>query len=96
VPESTRVFWKSDTEGYDEIIVSALPTAFWDRVDFAAMELMRTEKPPFDIDRLKAMIDLFPNKRFDSWSSPAITTGEVMEFLRGRGFAHKNLYLARS
>lgn len=85
------LIWKSDTQGYDELIVSLTPTSVIERVEIAIMELWRIRKPTFDVAAFRARIDSFPNKRLGA--DLMCTTAEVLEFLSGDDWHHEDLYL---
>jgi len=95
VPANARLIWKSDTEGYDEIIVTELSLAFWERVDLAIMELWRIEKPKYDASKLEAILDSFPQKYFVSDPARAVSTSQIFAFLSDGSAAPCNLYLAK-
>lgn len=88
-----RIIWKSDTQGFDELIVSLMPARIWNRVAFAIIELFKIDKPWFDRDVFAERIDRFPNKSIGP-TTPA-TTAEVLDFLSGSDFGHDDLYLWR-
>lgn len=54
-----RVIWKSDTQGLDETLMTALPLGFWDRVDLAFFEGWRIKKPGFDLAAFEAILRKF-------------------------------------
>lgn len=62
VPAGRPLLWKSDTQGFDELIVSLVPWDVWQRVDVALMEVWRIKKPTMDREALARRIDSFPNK----------------------------------
>ncbi len=88
-----RLLWKSDTQGYDELIISMTPMALWERVDIAIVELWRIEKPAFDRDAFCTRIEQFDNKSI-GLHRPA-STGDVLEYLDGTDWEHDDLYLWR-
>jgi FkbM family methyltransferase len=90
---NVRLIWKSDTQGYDELIISLTPMAIWDRVDFAIIELWRIDKPTFDFDQFCARLESFPNLSIGVGNNHSIA--EVTEFLNGSDWAHEDLYLWR-
>ena len=87
------LIWKSDTQGYDELVISKAPADIWGNVQVAIVELWRIQKPAFDADAFRAKLDAFPNRRIGS--GPQVTTDEVMTFLSGADYAHDDLYLWR-
>lgn len=86
-----RIIWKSDTQGYDELIVCRTPSDVFDRIEIAIMELWRIAKPAFDLDVFAARLDAFPNKRLGPETPCA--TEEVLEFLKGDDWQHEDLFL---
>lgn len=91
VPAGTPIVWKSDTQGYDEVIICQTPPEVWSRVHCAVIELWRIRKPSFDIDLLSARIDRFANKSLGLERS--VTVDEILEYLRGDDWSHTDLYL---
>jgi FkbM family methyltransferase len=88
-----HLIWKSDTQGYDELIISLTPMGIWERVDFAIVELWRIDKPDFDIKQFRIRLESFPNRSIGVGNSHSIP--EVIEFLSGNDWAHEDLYLWR-
>lgn len=88
-----RLIWKSDTQGFDELIISRVPEAVWARVDLAVVELWRIAKPVFDRDAFMRRIGAFPNMTIGT--DRRVTPAEVMAFLDGDDYAHDDLYLWR-
>src|SRR6185312_12386817 len=91
LPVDDRVIWKSDTQGYDELIISLTPAEIWDRVDLAIVELWRIRKPAFDRTVFFDRIDAFPNKSIGRGNRS--TTADVMDFLKGDDWHFEDLYL---
>jgi FkbM family methyltransferase len=90
------VIWKSDTQGYDEIIMTALPDSFWNRVQCGVMEITRIERPPFDQDRLGSILKGFEVLRFGDDVARNLAVDEVLEFAGGGDYRHRDLFFARS
>ena len=88
-----RLIWKSDTQGYDELIVSRTPLEIWNRIDFAIIELWRIKKPDFDRDAFCRRIESFPNCSIGLGHNHS--TADVLEFLSGDDWRHDALYLWR-
>jgi FkbM family methyltransferase len=87
------LLWKSDTQGYDELIVSFTPIEIWNRIDIAIVELWRIKKPNFDHVSFADRISAFPNKSIGLGNRN--TTDNVLEFLNGDDRRHADLYLWR-
>lgn len=56
------IFYKSDTQGYDELLLTLLPNDVCDAIMGGIVELERIDKPDFSIERFRAFLDRFPNK----------------------------------
>jgi FkbM family methyltransferase len=87
------LIWKSDTQGYDELVITRVPADIWANVQVAIVELWRIQKPGFDADAFRAKLDAFPNRRIGS--GPQVTADAVMAYLGGTDYAHDDLYLWR-
>jgi FkbM family methyltransferase len=73
------IFYKSDTQGYDESLMTALDMDIWERIHGGIVELWRIKKPEFPKDKLRAILDRYPNKfLLDDMSK--ISTDQVMNF----------------
>ncbi|GAB0119320.1 FkbM family methyltransferase [Acidisoma sp. 7E03] len=88
-----RLIWKSDTQGFDERIISAVPWAHWRRIDCAIVEVWRISKPTLDWDAFAARIEDFPNRSLGIGNP--VSTDAVLDYLRGQDGAHTDLYLWR-
>lgn len=89
------VLWKSDTQGSDEAIMTALPDAFWDRVVAGCMELWRMERAPFERDRLASVLARFDRLVFSHRPTERATLDDVLAWVAGRDDAQCDLYFAR-
>ncbi len=87
------LIWKSDTQGYDELIVSLAPMEIWSRLAVAIVELWRIRKPDFDIAAFRQRIDDFPNRSIGGTN--VSSTDEVLDYLSGDDWRHEDLYLWR-
>lgn len=88
-----HLIWKSDTQGYDELIVSLTPFSLWDMIDVAIVELWRINKPDFDKASFAARIDSFAHKPIGVGN--CCTTADVMAFLDSNDWHHDDLFLWR-
>src|SRR5262249_25283316 len=91
-----RIFYKSDTQGFDELIATTIRPEVWPRVAAGIMELWRIEKPRFDRQRLGQVLDQFPNKIFLAnadlnVTEKPVTTAEVLEFIDSTDHKHRDL-----
>lgn len=89
------IVWKSDAQGFDEIIVTTLPDAFWSRVHCGVMEISRIDRPAFDRQRLGAILASYPIRRFGRNDANA-TVEEILAFSAGRDATHRDLFFARA
>jgi len=78
------IFYKSDTQGFDEKIASCLTLDFWTNVRCACFELWRIEKPEFDRDRFARVLESFPNRVFESNPTFLVGAADVLRYLDGR------------
>ena len=78
------IIYKSDTQGFDEKIATALSFEFWASVRFGCFELWRIEKPEFDLGKFAQILESFPNKVFESNPTVRVKTQDVLNYLSGR------------
>jgi FkbM family methyltransferase len=98
LPEELRhhpVVWKSDTQGFDELIVTSLPDTFWSRVAVGVMELWRIERPCFDRQRLARVLANFSVRRFGEDPDRNLAVNDILAFSDGRDYRHSDLFFAR-
>jgi FkbM family methyltransferase len=85
------IFYKSDTQGYDELIATQFDLPFWDAVAGGILELWRLDKPGHDAARLRAMLDRFPNKALLHARTQRLSTQDVLDYLGGRDGTYADL-----
>jgi len=90
---ANAIFYKSDTQGFDELIATTFSMKFWDTVECAALELVRIKKPDYDIVKFKKIIDQFPNRAFDDDISKNVSSADVVEYLDSEDGSYKDLLL---
>jgi FkbM family methyltransferase len=73
--------YKSDTQGHDETIVSAIDPSFWPRVKCGVLELWRIGGKDYDQDSFVRMLDSFPCKMFEKAPGKNVSSLEVLQFL---------------
>ena len=91
-----RIFYKSDTQGYDELIATTIRPEVWPRVAAGIMEVWRIEKPRFDVHRLAQILDQFPNKIFLAnadlnVAEMPVSTADVLQFIDSNDHSHRDL-----
>ena len=89
------ILWKSDTQGFDELIITTLPDSFWSHVHAGVMELWRISKPPVDYNRLASILDLFPIRRYSDTPDKNVSAIDIIEYCQGNDYFHKDLLFSR-
>ncbi|MDP8996062.1 MAG: FkbM family methyltransferase [Pseudomonadota bacterium] len=87
------ILWKSDTQGYDELIVSETPEKIWKKIDVALMELWRIEKPSYNVSAFERRIESFPNRSLGG--KVGVNTREIMNYLNASDWQFLDLLLWR-
>ena len=94
VPHDALI-WKSDTQGFDESIVTMLPDSFWRRVEIGVMEVWRIEKPKIDYGRFEAILGSFRSRFFSSDPGRNLSPREIVQYSQGNDYTHEDLFLAK-
>lgn len=79
------IFYKSDTQGFDEKIATAIDLGFWDQVHGGILEVWQVRKPEIDRERLRAILDRFPSRHFLTQPQMMLSTDQVMDFAATEG-----------
>lgn len=87
------IFYKSDTQGFDEVIATELSLDFWRKVRCAALELWRIDKPEIDENKFLNILDLFPYKAYESNPEVMVSSPEVLDYCRGTDAKCEDLLL---
>ncbi len=90
------LLWKSDTQGFDELIMTTLEDSFWARVQAGVMEMWRIQRPDFDRARLAHILGQFPIRRFSPDAGEELSVAAILEYASGLDYQHSDLYFARS
>ena len=90
------IFYKSDTQGFDEIIATNFPLAFWGNVHCAVFELWRIKKPGLVLDHFTKILDSFPFRSFASEPGRQLELDEILAFLRHDDGLFNDLFCSRS
>jgi FkbM family methyltransferase len=90
------IIWKSDTQGFDELIMVTLPDEFWARVHCGVMEISRVARPPFDRDRLGAILASYPIRRFGHELDRNVSVSDILAYADGNDHRHRDLFFART
>jgi hypothetical protein len=89
------VVWKSDTQGFDEIIATTLPLAFWQRVQCGVMEIARLNRPNLDRVRLAAVLETFDVRVWSHAPTQQLSVQAIIEHSQGTDDQHADLLFAR-
>ena len=88
---SNAIFYKSDTQGFDELIATQFDRTFWDKVSGGIFELWRIEKPAHSATKMEELLESFPHKVFLDDPARALSTADVLAYLGGRDYRYENL-----
>lgn len=75
------IFYKSDTQGYDEQIICLLPLSFWDNVVGGVFEIAHMDKPDFDREKFIAFLNKYDNKVNLNDLNVKLTTEDIIAYL---------------
>jgi FkbM family methyltransferase len=89
------VVWKSDTQGFDEIIATTLPLGFWQRVQCGVMEIARLNRPNLDRVRLAAVLETFDVRVWSHAPTQQLSVQAIIEHSQGTDDQHADLLFAR-
>ena len=93
LPDFGPLILKTDTQGWDETIITRFPRQLWDRVILACIEIWRISKPPFDAGQLKEIIELFPNRFFQGETNGDVD--DILNYAIGKDRKFQDLILWR-
>lgn len=88
-----RIILKTDTQGMDETIVTRIPLDIWRKVAFACIEIWRIEKPAFDENLFRAIVESFPHRSFRGVENGPVEV--ILEYASGTDWQFYDLYLWR-
>ena len=80
---SRPIFFKSDTQGFDEAIISAIPSSFWDNVYGGIFEIRRIKGKNYSEEKLLCMLNKFKNKVADRSPGQQLQTEQIIKFIDG-------------
>jgi FkbM family methyltransferase len=89
------IFYKSDTQGFDEVIATSLSEDFWHRVRGGIFELWRIAGKEFDRDRFVAVLEGFSHKVLERNPQQNLTASDVMRYLNGADQQYDDLLFWR-
>lgn len=85
------LLWKSDTQGFDEVIVAGTPLAVWQRIEVALIEIWRIAKPEFDRQAFRLRLEAFPHRRLGD--EAGVSVDAVLDYLSGNDWQFQELLL---
>jgi FkbM family methyltransferase len=91
-----RIFYKSDTEGLDELVAASIRPELWPRVFAGMIEIWNIQKPPFDRAAFASVLDQFPHKAFlangdTRVSEIQVSTADVLAYIGSGNRLHRDL-----
>jgi len=91
-----RIFYKSDTEGFDELIATAIRSEVWENVFAGMIEIWNIKKPAFDKAVFASVLDRFPNKILlanadTRVSETRVSTTDVVNYINSGNRQHRDL-----
>jgi FkbM family methyltransferase len=85
------IFYKSDTQGHDEVIATSFDSSLWDKVFAGIFELWRIKKPSWSAEKMSAILDRFPHKRFLGAPHGPVSTDGILTYLSGEDGASSDI-----
>lgn len=91
-----RIFYKSDTEGLDELVAAAIPLDVWQHIFAGMIEIWNIKKPDYDGARFASILDQFSNKSLlanadNRVSEARVSTREVLDYIHSGHRQHRDL-----
>lgn len=91
-----RIFYKSDTEGLDELVASTIRPEVWSHVFAGMIEIWNIKKPPYDQALFTSWLDRFPNKVFlanadNRVSELRVSTADIVNYINSGNRQHRDL-----
>ena len=78
------LFYNRDTPGYDETIISALPTEFWDRVYGGIFEIRKIKGKSFSKEKVVTMLEKFKFKMSLETQKKELNTKDIIDLLEDK------------
>lgn len=88
--------WKSDTQGFDELLMVTVPDEFWRRVHCGVIELSPRTRPPIDSARWASMLASYPIRRFGHPLDRNVSVEEILAWSGGDDRLDRDLFFARA
>ena len=86
--------YKSDTQGFDQLIACSIPTWFWEKVSIAVFELWRlplSNSNSYNTESFEKIISRFSNLRFKRNFDVPVSVKDVVKFLSYSDYKHDDL-----
>jgi FkbM family methyltransferase len=90
--DAEAILWKSDTQGWDELIIANTPMEIWNRVQVALIEIWRIAKPDYDRAAFEERVASFPNRLL---GGREVTAADVLDYLSSDDWQFDDLLLWR-
>jgi FkbM family methyltransferase len=88
---SNFFIYKSDTQGYDEIIACELGENFFQNVVYGIIEIWNLKSKSYDLDEFTKILNLFPNKFFQSRPNINLSTSDVIKITSASNWVYDDL-----
>ena len=75
------IFYKSDVQGSDELIISEMPTDFWNRVYGGIFEIRRIKGKSYSKEKLSTMLNKYKHLTFNR--EERVGVNEIMAYIEG-------------
>jgi FkbM family methyltransferase len=91
-----RIFYKSDTEGLDELVASLIRPDVWQHIFAGLIEVWNIKKPAYDQALFASVLNQFPNKVFlanadNRVSEVRVSTADVLNYIASGNQQHRDL-----
>ncbi|MEA9603805.1 FkbM family methyltransferase [Polynucleobacter sp. JS-JIR-II-c23] len=88
-----KFIYKSDTQGYDELISTSISLDFWDCVCCAIFELWRIRDKNYSQDDFIKVLDKFKYKAFEKNPTKQVSANDVIQYLDSEDKRYDDLLL---
>jgi len=91
-----RIFYKSDTEGLDELVASSIRPDVWQHIFAGMIEIWNIKKPAYDRTVFASILDRFSNKIFlanadNRVLETRVSTTDVINYIDSGNRQHRDL-----
>ena len=75
------LIYKSDTQGFDEIIATSFDLSFWHNVKIGIFELWRLDGKEYDKDKFHNILDKFTFKVFAKHPAQLVSSTDIENYI---------------